>query len=322
MIKVSICCTVYNHERYLRDALEGFVKQKTNFGYEVIVHDDASTDGSAQIIREYEHKYPDIIKPIYQTENQHSKGVPIGTNFIYPKMSGEYIALCEGDDYWTDETKLQKQVDFLDAHSDYVACVHNSVKLDLWHGTSEEMYHRDSDCDLTFADVIPGGSACFHTSSLMYRRWLRNDLPQYMRKRGRGFGDYPMAIYLATMGKIRYINKPMSVYRWGAVGSYTMVTSSSMEKMLKIYEKIDQLLADVDQETGGKYSDLIRPVKLQNLYTMTERKGDYPALRKEPLKSIYDSQSWRYKLKIYVLQYSGPLGKAFLEYQRKKLVRK
>ena len=121
---VSICCLVYNHEPFLRECFEGFVMQKTTFPIEILVHDDASTDHSADIIREYTAKYPDLFKPIYQTENQYSKGVKVSATFQFPRAKGKYIALCEGDDYWTDPYKLQKQVDFLESHPEYVMCSH------------------------------------------------------------------------------------------------------------------------------------------------------------------------------------------------------
>ena len=130
LIKVSILCLVYNHEPYLRKCLDGFVNQKCNFEYEVLIHDDASTDKSAEIIREYEQKYPNIIKPIYQTENQYSKGVKISATFQYPRAQGEYLAWCEGDDFWDDVNKLQMQVDFLDQHPEYVGCVHRYYTVD------------------------------------------------------------------------------------------------------------------------------------------------------------------------------------------------
>ena len=119
-ILVTVICLTYNHEKYIRECIDGFVMQKTNFAYEVIIHDDASTDNTAEIIKEYQQKYPDIIIPILQTENQYSKKVPIGKTFIYPRAKGKYIALCEGDDYWIDPYKLQKQVDFLEDNPDYV----------------------------------------------------------------------------------------------------------------------------------------------------------------------------------------------------------
>lgn len=129
-IKVSILCATYNHENYIRQALESFVMQKTDFKFEVIVNDDASTDRTVEIVREFEEKYPDIIKPIYQKENQYSKGEIITANILIPRAKGEYLAFCEGDDFWTDENKLQKQVDFLDANKEFSACVHKYITVD------------------------------------------------------------------------------------------------------------------------------------------------------------------------------------------------
>ena len=123
-IVVTILTLAYNHEPYIRQCLDGIVMQQTTFKFELLIHDDASTDGTADIIREYESKYPNIIKPIYQKENQYSKKIPIGVTYLYPRAKGKYIALCEGDDYWTDPLKLQKQVDFLEANPEYVMCTH------------------------------------------------------------------------------------------------------------------------------------------------------------------------------------------------------
>ena len=127
-VLVAIKCLTYNHEPYIRDALEGFVMQKTNFRFVAIVHDDASTDGTANVIREYAEKYPDIIKPIFETENQYSKKNSSLTKIMAKALEAtgaKYIALCEGDDYWTDPHKLQKQVDFLEAHPEYGMCYTN-----------------------------------------------------------------------------------------------------------------------------------------------------------------------------------------------------
>ena len=119
---VSIICEVFNHEPYIRQCLDGFVSQKTSFPIEVLIHDDASTDRSATIIREYEKNYPGLFKPIYQSENQYSKGVNIWCDIQFARAKGKYIAICEGDDYWTDPLKIQKQVDFMEGHPDYTLC--------------------------------------------------------------------------------------------------------------------------------------------------------------------------------------------------------
>ena len=124
MVVVSIVCNTYNHELYIRDALDSFLSQKTNFPFEILVFDDASTDKTANIIRSYEEKYPDIIKPVYQTVNQYSLGLMPGKQ-NRERATGKYIAICEGDDYWCDCNKLQKQVDYMESHPDCTFCFTN-----------------------------------------------------------------------------------------------------------------------------------------------------------------------------------------------------
>ena len=129
---VAIECLVYTHKPYLRQCLDGFVMQKTNFKFVAVVHDDCSTDGSQEIIREYEEKYPDLIKPIYEKENQYSKKDGSLIRVIHESLKAfdtKYIALCEGDDYWIDSLKLQKQVDFLDTHTDIGLCYTDYKKI-------------------------------------------------------------------------------------------------------------------------------------------------------------------------------------------------
>ena len=127
---VTIRCLAYNHEPYIRQCLEGFVMQQTNFRFEAIVHDDASTDRTAEIIKEYADKYPDIIKPIFETENQYSKHDDSLRRIMNEQTHGKYVASCEGDDYWIDPLKLQKQVDFLNNHQQYSAVFSNCLILE------------------------------------------------------------------------------------------------------------------------------------------------------------------------------------------------
>ena len=146
-VLVSICCITYNQKEYIRDALEGFMNQKTDFAYEVLIHDDASTDGTAQIIQEYADRYPQMIKPILQRENQYSKGLSnVSGTYNFPRVRGRYIAMCEGDDYWTDETKLQRQADFLENHPD-CSLVFHSARVDVQGRAVTERRMRPYDGD-------------------------------------------------------------------------------------------------------------------------------------------------------------------------------
>lgn len=111
---VSICCITYNHEKYIRGTIEGFLIQKTEFPFEIVIHDDASTDNTAKILKNYAEQYPKLIFPIWQEENQYSRGVKIYPSCVWPKARGKYIALCEGDDHWIDSRKLQNQMNFIE----------------------------------------------------------------------------------------------------------------------------------------------------------------------------------------------------------------
>lgn len=220
---VSICCTTYNHVNYIRQCLDGFVMQKTNFPIEILIHDDASTDGTQDIIRGYEAKYPNIIKPIYQKENQYSKGVKVSLVYNYSRAKGKYIALCEGDDYWTDPYKLQKQVDFLESHPDYVMCSH---RFDQYY---EDGHRLEKEKDDTFqgADYdlqnLIGGKWLTQTLTVMYRRSAL-DLKQYER-----YGmsmDIILFYELLKHGKGYCFPEAMGVYRYHNGGVWSEVSQN------------------------------------------------------------------------------------------------
>lgn len=209
-ILVSIKCLVYNHEPYLRQCLEGFVMQKTNFRFEAIVHDDASTDGSAAIIREYAEQYPDIIKAMYETENQYSKHDGSLRRIVNSACKGKYIAICEGDDYWIDPLKLQKQVDFLENNPDYILCGTNG--LILWdNGTNApEYFHRNFvSRELQPEDVI--GKWPFPTASLLFRRELY-DIADGFKCRIYS-GDIRLILVALANGRIWSLADVSTVYR-------------------------------------------------------------------------------------------------------------
>lgn len=140
---VSICCITYNHAQFIRKCLDGFLMQKTDFPIEILIHDDCSTDGTTEIIREYEAKYPDLIFPLYEEENQYQQGKAGEIDFYnYRRARGKYIAYCEGDDYWTDPLKLQKQVDFMEANPEYSVCFHDFQEYDVRTGEYRRPVYR------------------------------------------------------------------------------------------------------------------------------------------------------------------------------------
>lgn len=211
-ILVSIQCLVYNHEPYLRKCLDGFVMQKTNFNFEAIVHDDCSTDKSCAIIREYAEKYPDIIKPIYEKENQYSKHDGSLNRIMDNASIGKYIAICEGDDYWIDPFKLQKQVDFLESHPDFdMVRTDSSVYYQDTNVTINSVFGKKifPNCEDTFVDYVVR-PAWLATCSWLIRSPLGDydNLPNDCFK-----GDLALMIYIAKRSKVKYLPEVTSVYR-------------------------------------------------------------------------------------------------------------
>ena len=169
---VSISSITFNHTPYIKDCLDGFLRQKTIFPVEVLIHDDASTDGTEEIIREYEAKYPHIIKPLYEQENQWQKGRRGSIEFNFPRARGKYIALCEGDDYWTDPYKLQKQVDFLEANDDYVLVADNAIWHDLGPD-NKRPFSTNPEKDISIGELL--SERQFATAAVVFRN-LEKDL--------------------------------------------------------------------------------------------------------------------------------------------------
>ena len=207
-LMVTILCLVYNHESYIRQCLEGFVMQKTNFRFEAIVHDDASTDGTAAIIREYAEKYPDIIKPIFETENQYSKGDGSLGRIMTAHTHGKYVAICEGDDYWIDPLKLQRQVDFLEGNPEYVLTytgayiVNANSEKQRWRYFLQKRYSGDVTkylfCKGSF---IITATTCYRSDYIAEFTHEKSMIPFPLK-----MGDLPLWLFLSLKGKFKYID--------------------------------------------------------------------------------------------------------------------
>lgn len=233
---VSVCCTTYNQEAYIRRCLDGILMQKTSFPIEILVHDDASTDATATIIREYEQLYPNIIKPIYQVENQYSKGIHISQTFQYPYVLGKYIALCEGDDYWTDPLKLQKQVDFLESHPDYAMCFHNvEVKAEDGCLADTSIYDHLRTGDYTGMEIISRWTV--PTCSVLFRRECVAHIPE---NPGFRMGDNVLFLTCASCGKVYCLNEKMGVYRRNPGGWTSMPSQIAAQRFIEHYKAMKE----------------------------------------------------------------------------------
>ena len=221
---VTIRCLAYNQELYIRQCLEGFIMQKTNFRFEAIVHDDASTDGTAMVIREYAQKYPDIIKPIYETENQYSKHDGTLTKIMNAHMKGKYIAMCEGDDYWTDPLKLQKQVDFLESHPDYSMCFHAATLKWEKNEHIDSLFYKVKDREYFGTEIFKHWIVA--TASVVFRSNILDS--EFYKKAWADnrflYRDNLLFLCASKLGRIYGMKEVMSVYRkheGGAVYSHS-----------------------------------------------------------------------------------------------------
>ena len=258
---VTVCCLAYNHRPFIKSALEGFVNQKTSFKYQVIVHDDASTDGTQDIIKEYETQYPEIIQGIYQSENQYSKGIPLLKTYIAPLIQGKYVATCEGDDYWIDEKKLQKQFEVMEANPNLSACVHNTVFWNLRTGKKETHYSDSFEGILPKELIFKGGSSAFHTSSVFMRKEYIST-PQELTVKF--IGDYPRAVYLALVGDIYYLTETMSVYRQFTFGSWS--TKNNYSESINTVGQVIKMLYAADELSNHEYHGIFERIIREKKY--------------------------------------------------------
>jgi len=249
-VLVSVCCITFNHEKFIGQTLDGFLIQKTNFAVEFLINDDCSQDKTAEILKEYEQRFPGVFNITYQTENQFSKGLKPFTHLLFPKVKGKYIALCEGDDYWTDPLKLQKQVDFLSINHDYSICFHpckiadennNEIKSDLFIHLKEKDFSGEESLEKW---SIPTASVMFHST-------YRHQITERANNKSYYFGDTPMFLTLFEYGKARCLQDCMSVYRVHKGG---ISKDFSPVKYIRWYNDLKTLMSDFE----GKYKNVTK----------------------------------------------------------------
>ena len=251
-VKVSVLMLTYNHEKYIADAIESVVKQQADFSFELVIGEDRSTDDTARICREYQEKYPDLIKLTINEEN-----LGLQENFIrtYNQCSGEYMAICEGDDFWINKHKLQIQADFLDQHKEYSACFHRALNYYQEDGSKSIGNGGYQKKVNTVFDII--NSNPITNVTVMFRLGLFGELPSWFSK----VTSYDFAIHVlnAEHGDVYFMNKVMAVYRQHKESIWSMATS---EKQILISVINRQLLIDHYKEKNKSICN-----KLTETYT-------------------------------------------------------
>ena len=252
---VSICCVTYNHEKYISETIDGFLMQETDFAFEILIHDDCSEDNTQKIILNYVEKYPNIIRTVFQKENQYSKGIKRVSSFLFQIANGEYYALCEGDDFWTDSRKLQIQLDAMKQYPNIGISFHPAFEFYDDKGRGKILArHFHANKLVTTSKVILGGGIFCPTASLMFKKEALSDLPEWFYKAP--VGDYFMQILGSSHGGALYIDRPMSIYRKGHSGSWTNSFFSDSQNFAEQYAAKNQTL---------KF-ELIETLKAMNAY--------------------------------------------------------
>ena len=272
---VSILCATFNHVDYIKDCLEGVLMQEVSFPIEIIVRDDASTDGTSDIVRHYEAKHPHLFRNIYESQNQYTKGVRPRTVMI-KQARGKYIALCEGDDYWTDPYKLQKQIDFLENNSGYPMCFHDSMFLNQIIGykclrIGERTVDEDVDLkSLILENNIPTASMVYRNIKLIYT----DEMLQLLK------GDYLLCILLAEHGKLKCIRENMSVYREHAGGVWAGASRDLViSENLRFYHFLIKRYEDNRPELLPALFSKIRHTQFDNSLLLLRKRNYWQSIK-------------------------------------------
>lgn len=283
---ISIICNTYNQERFIKDAIDSFLMQKLNVPFEILIHDDASTDGTADIIRTYEAQYPDIIKPIYQKVNQYSKGISITGAIQIPRALGKYIAFCEGDDYWTDPQKLQIQYDFMEHHPEYSGCCHAYNMICVDGSLIKECRDFQQNMPIPMKRLIGNQLEIPQFATLFVNRSCANDFNDGFLGLRR---DIAFRLCCAAKGDIFYINRNMSCYRRFVDGSWT-VQNQSKDVFISHLEEIIPFLNRYNEYTGYRYdSDIAKCID--------RREFDILLLKSDYRNAIRKKAFWRASIK-------------------------
>lgn len=278
-IIVSVLALTYNQVKYVEDMLIGFINQKTTFHVEYIIHDDASTDGTKEILERYENEYPGFFTIIYEKENQWSKGVKITQEILLPKAKGKYIAFCEGDDYWIDKNKLQKQKDFLDNNPEFLCVAHDALMWNCEENWIRPQNTYDKSRCLTARDVIDRRFPSLATASKMHRRYALDLDPMFLNCGE--VGDMPTDLYVFSKGKIFYLDEIMSVYRYKSEGSWSLRLDNSIYNLILWRGITINFLKNYNDYTDYKYEKYVQIYMSRSVHNIVDKLLKNPISRKE-----------------------------------------
>lgn len=315
-VGVSILCLAFNHEKYIRDAIEGFLIQKTTFPIEIIINEDCSTDKTAEIIKEYELRYPNVIKVIYHKKNVYSQGININAEYLLPLASGKYVALCDGDDYWTDPYKLQKQYEAMENNLSCQMCLHKvressslKEKINNLPIPANELKTGKYSSKQFLGFVGEGNffnEVCYFfrkDAYLFYQNHYPKFAQAFMKNKS---DDVPMILYFGQLGDVYYLNEEMAVYRKFVSGSWSEENKNTSKiKYIQFCENSINAYKEFDKFTKERYKSELFRWQRYFAFKKAEAEENYKEMISEKYKDIFKKQSKNYQRRIYFLAKFG-----------------
>lgn len=296
---VTVILPTHNHAPFVAEAIESILEQKTAFPFELFIHDDASTDGTADICRVYAARYPERIRLIAQSVNQYQTDKKIQTHILYPRITAKYTAICDGDDLWTDEYKLQTQIGYLEEHPDCTLCICGADKIDVHGAVIGAAAPYGADCVVSIDDMIRGGGEFCSSNAIVAPTALLNSQPAFCELTE--VEDIPVHLWCAVSGYAYYFAKHMCAYRYAVPGSWSVrQNAANRETQIASCKGVAGLLQGFDEHTQGRYhASFAYAIRYQE-FRIKCIEHDLGALKKPPYRTFYDELPIRRKLRLWL----------------------
>lgn len=299
MIAVSVMCITYNQSKYIKRALDSILMQKTKFIYEVLIHDDASNDGTKEIVQAYAQSYPNRVRAVLQKENQYSKHVSVLYNYLLPIAKGKYFAICEGDDYWIDPYKLQKQYDYMESHPTCTLCVHNAIKVDRKDTFVANYTTTRISREIPCKRVVQSGGGFCVTNSIFAPLKLLKARPKYMKNNA---FDYVLQTYLASCGTVYCFKERMSAYRINQPESWVGRMHKDREAYWKFRRELDDTMKQFDCFTHFQYHNEVLFACARGRISALATENRCKELLKPEYRRIWLSRKYPLRRKLGILR--------------------
>lgn len=314
---VTVILPTHNHAPFIAQAIDSVLMQKTDFSFDILLHDDASTDSTADICRDYAARYPEKITLIAQQVNQYTIDRRIQSHILIPRVLAKYTAILDGDDYWVDPLKLQKQIGYLEAHPDCTLCIGGADLVDVSNNVVGHTKPYDADRMVDPADMIRGGGGFNATNTIVMPTKLLQNLPEFADHVEAE--DIPFQLLGALSGYAWYIADTLMAYRVAVPGSWsTRQYNSAMETRVKTSRDLIALNEGYDAFSGGKYHDaFVDAIRYQEFLILTYQHKLKEAKR-PPYRVFYDNLSKNRKIRLFGEKYFSGLTLRYLNWARSR----